>query len=56
MDKRLGWSDISLEIEKPTLMIIKEAILGLRRNHEEEIANTSTLLLPKEEKENESKR
>lgn len=53
MDKRLGWSDISLEIEKSTLMEIKMAILGLRKNHEEEkdIANTSTLLLPKEEKE-----
>jgi len=48
MDKRLGWSDISLEIRMPTLRRIKEQILELRKHHEE-IANTSTLILPKEE-------
>ncbi len=48
MSKRLGWSDISLEISKPTLREIKEAILDLRKNHKEEgdILSTSTLLLP----------
>jgi len=52
MDKRLGWSDISLEIRMPTLRRIKEQILELRKQHEE-IANTSTLILPKEGGENE---
>lgn len=48
MNKRLGGSDISLEISKPTLRGIKEAILSLRKNHEKrgDIAGTSTLLLP----------
>jgi len=47
MDKRLGWSDISLGTQKPTLREIKEKILELRKNHDE-IANTSTLILPRE--------
>jgi hypothetical protein len=48
MEKRLGWYDISLEISKPTLRGIKEAILDLRKNHHEDgdILSTSTLLLP----------
>jgi len=46
IDKRLGWSDLCLEIEKPTLRAIKEAILKLRESHRNEIVSTSTLLLP----------
>lgn len=45
-DTRLGVLDISLEINKATLREIKDAILELRANHKDDIASTSTLLLP----------
>ncbi len=47
--KRFGWSDISLEVEAPTLYEMKRKILDLRKNYDKKIAYTSTLLLPERE-------
>lgn len=44
--KRLGWSDLSYEVKTRKLIDLKEAILDLRKNHREEIINTSTLIYP----------
>ncbi len=46
IDKRFGWSDISLEVEAYTLYEIKRKILDLREKYRDQISNTSTLILP----------
>ena len=46
--KRFGWSDISLEVEAPTLHEMKRKILELRKNYGN-VIYTSTLLLPERE-------
>jgi len=52
INKRFGWSDISVEVEAPTLYQLKKEILNWRIKYGE-IERTSTLLLPEGRMKNE---